>query len=116
MEISRLEELTANSMDGGAEVRMRSSAAEAKQIRSELDLELERAKEEVRQMRPFIVHFPLSLRANEVLADRVRGAHEGAGSRAAQEERGFGPGKAEEGGRGGQEEGRGDHGEEGESG
>eukprot|EP00519_Triparma_laevis_P013417 CAMPEP_0182490716 /NCGR_PEP_ID=MMETSP1321-20130603/470_1 /TAXON_ID=91990 /ORGANISM="Bolidomonas sp., Strain RCC1657" /LENGTH=734 /DNA_ID=CAMNT_0024692941 /DNA_START=28 /DNA_END=2229 /DNA_ORIENTATION=+ len=47
MEISRLEELTANSMDGGAEVRMRSSAAEAKQIRSELDLELERAKEEI---------------------------------------------------------------------
>jgi len=47
LEISRLEDLTASSMDGGAEVRMRASAAEAKQIQSELDLELERAKEEI---------------------------------------------------------------------
>ncbi|GMH67526.1 hypothetical protein TL16_g04702, partial [Triparma laevis f. inornata] len=47
MEIKGLEELTANSMDGGAEVRMRSSAAEAKQVRAELDLELDRAKAEI---------------------------------------------------------------------
>ncbi|GMH75850.1 hypothetical protein TrRE_jg1826 [Triparma retinervis] len=45
-EVLRLEELTAKSMDGGAEVRMRSSLAEAKKLKAQLELEVERAKEE----------------------------------------------------------------------
>lgn len=45
-EVLRLEELTAKSMDGGAEVRMRASLAEAKKLKAKLELEVERAKEE----------------------------------------------------------------------
>ena len=41
-EVLRLEELTAKSMDGGAEVRMRSSLAEAKKLKAQLELEVER--------------------------------------------------------------------------
>ena len=46
-EISKLEMLTSESSDGGAEIRMRNSAAEAKIIRSEMDLEMQRAEDEL---------------------------------------------------------------------
>ena len=46
-EVLRLEELTAKSMDGGAEVRMRASLAEAKKLKAEMELEVDRANEEV---------------------------------------------------------------------
>ena len=46
-EISKLEILTSESSDGGAEIRMRNSAAEAKVIRSEMDLNLARVDDEI---------------------------------------------------------------------
>ena len=43
--VDKLEELTTSSMDGGAEVRMRASLADAKKLQAELEIEMERVKE-----------------------------------------------------------------------